>query len=174
MYGFDNTECKIIGCKNPIWPNKTLGYCNLHYQRFKRGRMAKNGDLLPLPEKTKKCESCGKVFILKKMERNVRWCQSCRSEQYAKLQCEHNAGIYRRGQHGSHNSNKVKRKYIKNVLNKIIRECELIKKHRQILDMRRSGSTYAEISKDFGCSRQNIHQICSKYLHKHNLEKEIS
>lgn len=154
------TECKIIGCNDPVWPNKTLGFCSLHYKRFKRGRMADNGELLPLPVKKKKCERCGSVFILKIMGRNVRWCKECRPSEYAKLATEHNHGIFRRG----HHKDAIKRKYVRMILSKIIKQCETIKKYKPILDMRQSGMTYSDIAKKNNCSSQNVHIICKKYL----------
>lgn len=164
MYGFKNTECKIPGCTFPIWPNKTLGYCNRHYKRFNTGRMASDGSLSPLPPKTKKCESCDTIFVLKTMDRNVKFCVTCRPIEKRKLQEENNSGVFRIGP----NHQKQQRRYLTMVLDKIIYACEndeekeLTRKNRSILDMRKSGKTYAEIAMVIGCSRQNIHQICSR------------
>jgi len=163
MHGFKNTECKIIGCKNPVWPNKTLGFCSKHYQRFEHGRMAKNGDLLPLPTKTKKCESCGRLFELKKMERHVKWCPFCREKEYKQIQTENNCGIYRRG-HNCKSENVWKKKYISSVLNITIKTIESSKKYGPILLMREAGKTYSEIAEIVGCSKQNIQYLCKKYL----------
>lgn len=170
MYGFEGTECKIDGCTNPVWPNKALGFCNRHYQRFQRGRMSEDGSLLPLPKKTKKCESCGVVFDLKKMERHVRWCSECRETEYKKIQTDNNHGVYRRGQNGTRDT--LKEKYIKAVLNKIIKACERMDRHRPVIEMRKSRLTYSEIAIRVGCSKQNIHQICSKYFSNQSIHKD--
>ena len=160
MYGFKGTECKIYGCESPVWPNKTLGFCGKHYRRYRTGRMAESGELLPLPAKTKTCESCGGVFTLNKMERNVRFCRGCRPAERRKVQQENNAGIYRRGKHKEHNAEM----YLSMVLGKIIKSCELTSKHRPVLELRLSGKTYNEIAEIYGCTRQNVQSICSKHL----------
>ena len=160
MYGFEGTECKIAGCENPVWPNKTLGFCNKHYQRYNTGRMAPTGELLPPPVKIKTCESCGAIFQLKKMERNVRFCKQCRPAERRKLQNENSVGIFRRGKNPEYRA----KKYVAMVLDRIISECKSVSRKRDVLNMRLSGMTYSEIAKIKGCSKQNIHHICSKHL----------
>ena len=192
MYGFPGTKCKIEGCENPVWPNKTLGYCNRHYLRHKTGRMTINGELLPLPLKTKICESCGKSFIiLNRKAQYVRFCPPCRPVEYAKNQKENRYGIYRwqirkggcinteqckhrrEQQRQEQHSKAIKRAYVAHVLNKIIKACKRRVKHKakykDMLLMRENGNTYNEIAKHFGCSRQNVHQICSQYARMENI-----
>lgn len=155
MYGFKGTKCKIESCGNPVWPNKTLGYCNRHYQRYKRGRMNKDGTLSPLPIKTKICEDCGIEFILKEKARNVKWCELCRPEQYKNTQTDNNRGIFRRSQKSN---KKLKERYVKFVLNRFIKLCEKRAKYRSLLDMRKEGKTYREIGEIYGVTYQAIWQ----------------
>jgi hypothetical protein len=171
MFGFENTKCKINGCENPIWPNKQLELCSKHYQRYKRSRMAEDGSLLPLPIKNKVCETCGRAFLIKEKGHNARWCPSCRASEYAKIQKENNVGIYRRDGKITNavdlqkrRKHRIKAAYIKDVLKKIVRECEKISKHRELLDMRCNGKTYKEIADRFNCTRQNVQSLCKKYL----------
>ncbi len=154
-YGFEGTECKIGGCDNLVWPNKTLGYCNKHYVRYKRGRMNEDGTLPPLPIKTKICEDCGIEFILKEKARNVKWCELCRHEQYKNTQTDNNLGIFRRVQKSN---KKLKERYVEFVLNRFIELCEKRAKHRSLLDMRKEGKTYREIGKICGVTYQAIWQ----------------
>jgi len=112
---------------------------------------------MPATSETKSCESCGTDFILKDMDRHIRWCNDCRKHEYAKNCRENAVGLYRRR---NSSETKLKKRYVDMVLDKIIKSCELKIKHRPILDMRISGKTYAEIADKLGCSKQNIHEIC--------------
>lgn len=157
MYAFDGTECKIPNCSDPVWPNKTLGYCNRHYQRFKRGRMASDGSLLPLLVKQKVCDACSGLFELGKWDRNVRFCPSCRPAQRKLVVSENAVGLYRKRMSGA------QKRYIILILNKIIRDCEKSKKHGPMVMAWKSGKKQSDIAKQYGISRQRVSQILSDY-----------
>lgn len=148
--------CRINNCSKPHYAREL---CDFHWQRDRTGRMDKDGLLLPVPVKIKECERCGISFKLKDRERHIRWCSDCRPLEYLLIQKENNAGTYRRGKNNTH----TRKKYIKFVLNKIIKSAEVLARNRKILDLRTTGNTYVAIAKEIGCSNQNVHGICSKY-----------
>ena len=69
-------------------------------------------------------------------------------------------GVYRKGRRPEHHA----KKYATMVLDVVISGCESVARKRDVLNMRLSGMTYNKIAKSQGCTKQNIHQICSKYI----------
>lgn len=153
-------NCIIKGCNNIHY---SLGYCHRHYQRNKTGRMDKKGNLWPLPIKTKICESCGVVFELMHMERNVKWCSGCRRKEYSKIQTENNHGIYRRGQR----EETIRKKYIISCLNVFLKKRRgrkriNISRDTDIINFRQSGMTESQIGEIFNITQQRVNQITQK------------
>ena len=166
MYGFENTKCKIETCSDLVWPNKTLGYCHKHYQRYRTGRMDENGDLLQLPQRTKMCKVCGTDIVLGPREHRTKWCKECRPKEYARIQTENNHGIYGRGQRID--TQKRDRGILSWYLDCIIRDLDKIQhqrnKYRPIIMAREAGKTFREIGIEFHFTHQRAQQICAKYL----------
>ena len=108
---------------------------------------------------TKECETCGKIFELTKIGNIGRWCINCRESEHRKTAKENSGGLYRRN-----DPEKARKRYIKLILPIIIRGCERIKKRRnrvsEINGMRKLGTTYTEIGKRFGVTKQRAQQIC--------------
>lgn len=159
MIGFPNTKCKIEDCSNPIWPSKTKGLCNLHYQREKRGRMNIDGTLSVLPVQQKKCETCENIFDLKLKANNVRWCPMCRVDEYRKIQNENNHGIYRRVKRSETKARKMKERYLRVITFWLDNKARKIAKYGMILKMRKEGKSLRKIGKEYGMSYQRIAQI---------------
>ncbi len=159
MYGFKNSECKINGCHLLVWPSKTMGYCNLHYQRYKTGRMDDVGNLSAMPIKSKKCESCGVTFELAPRERHVKWCKECRPKTYDQLRTDNNHGIYMRKRTRD-------KHYIASLLDVFIkmrgRKRKTSERNQSIVGLREQGKTYKDIGFEFHISKQRVQQICTK------------
>jgi len=160
MYEFSGKKCRIHGCDGPAIYS-TLGLCQSHYNRFKLGRLAEDGSLLPLPVRTKICEACGKEFELNPKANHVKWCIDCRKAERAKTARGNQHGVYKRSE--SKRVEKMTKRYIHTVLVKIIKECRGKSKYRPILDMRSAGMTYAAIGERVNLTRQRIQQICDRY-----------
>ena len=165
MFGFTGTECKIEGCNNPVWPSKTKGLCNLHYQREKRGRMNPDGTLISLSLRQGKCETCGNIFDLKLMANNVRWCPTCRTDEYRKIQNENNHGIYRREKTSRMKMRKLREKYFMAVAFWFDKKAKKIVKYRVLLEMRKQGESLRKIGEKHGMSGQRVAQIINEISH---------
>jgi hypothetical protein len=132
--------------------------------------MDENGNLRPLPPKTKICEACGTIFILGPKEHRTRWCEICRPAGYAKACNDNYYGIYRRGKYPRHVDPKqeIERQYFIKCLDVIIDHIDKNKKKREkhdpIIKMRLAGKTLKEIGIEFHVSKQYVQQICAKYL----------
>jgi uncharacterized Zn finger protein (UPF0148 family) len=151
--GFIGTVCKIPGCFNKVWPNKTIGFCSNHYSKYRNGLIDTNGDVL-IRKKT--CESCGVVFELMNKQNNIRFCPLCREGERKKVQIENYLGEYRREQKKERTPIIYEKERI--VVQHRDKDAILVRK-REMIDFRQSGMTLAEIGERMNISRQRVQQI---------------
>lgn len=151
QYGFLGTECKIEGCSGLVWPSKSLGYCNKHYQRYHSGSMAEDGSLIKCTE-TRVCPSCGAYFEIS--GGHVIWCPACRKEEYRKAALAYyykNKPVYPEGRKPRAKETKPRK-----------RPPELIIRDWQIVEMRNQGKPIKDICLLFGLTRSSISLIIKK------------